>query len=214
MTANLAAALVAAQKEMPAVDKTGKSNFGAHITLDHLIARTRPHIQKHGLTIVQYPAVLDTGQPALRTILLHESGESIQADAPLFLGEKHNMQELGKAITYARRYGWGAVLGISTEEDDDADSISQPKPKAAPKPKDTLEQLTPGESAQAASSKQQEQMSEYHKFAEAYSLIDKSFNIEAGLAAARRMPLHKLKEECKGLSSLIDEALDGTEAAA
>ncbi len=127
----LAAALVAAQTGMPTVKKTGESNYGKHVTLDHLINETRKHLAAHGLAVTQFPMVLETGQPALRTILMHESGESLEADQPLFLGEKKTMQELGKAVTYARRYGWSAVLGISTEHDDDADSISQP---AAEKP--------------------------------------------------------------------------------
>jgi hypothetical protein len=129
----LAQALVAAQAEMPTVAKTGRSNYGEHVTLDHLINETRKHLAAHGLAVTQFPMVLETGQPALRTILIHESGERIEADQPLFLGEKKTMQELGKAVTYARRYGWSAVLGISTEHDDDADSISQ-QPKAEPKP--------------------------------------------------------------------------------
>lgn len=128
----LAQALVAAQAEMPTVKKTGRSNYGEHVTLDHLINETRKHLAAHGLAVTQFPMVLETGQPALRTILMHESGERIEADQPLFLGEKKTMQELGKAVTYARRYGWSAVLGISTEHDDDADSIS--KPAAEPKP--------------------------------------------------------------------------------
>lgn len=134
----LAQALVAAQAAMPTVDKTGQSNFGKHVTLDHLINETRKHLAAHGLAVTQFPTVTETGQPALRTILMHESGERIEADQPLFLGEKKTMQELGKAVTYARRYGWSAVLGISTEHDDDADSISlpasEPKPASAPRP--------------------------------------------------------------------------------
>ena len=132
MSGELAKALAEAQKDMPAVDKTGRSNFGAHVTLDHLIAKTRKHLAAHGLSIAQFPCVLDTGQPALRTMLLHASGETLSADAPLFLGEKHTMQALGAALTYARRQGWAAALGISTEDDDDADSIS-PKEDSAPR---------------------------------------------------------------------------------
>jgi hypothetical protein len=132
----LAQALVAAQAEMPAVKKTGKGNYSEYVTLDHLINETRKHLAAHGFAITQFPMVLETGQPALRTILIHESGERLEADQPLFLGEKKTMQELGKAVTYARRYGWSAVLGISTEVDDDAASISttsatEPKPEAA-----------------------------------------------------------------------------------
>lgn len=138
MTGELAKALVAAQKQMPAVKDdatadTGKFKY-AYVTLDHLIAQTKPHLQAHGLTIVQFPAVLETGQPVLRTLLLHESGEQLSADTPLLMGEK-TMQQLGSAITYARRYGWASVLAISAEEDDDgkAASTTAAKPKAGAK---------------------------------------------------------------------------------
>lgn len=118
----LAQALVSAQAEMPAVDETGKSNFGAHMTLDHLIAITRPVLNKNGLAIVQLPAVGELGQPVLRTTISHVSGESLSADAPLFL-PKQDMQALGAAITYARRYAWASACGVTSEKDDDGDSI-------------------------------------------------------------------------------------------
>lgn len=121
--ATLAVALVAAQAEMPAVDKTGRGNFGTYATLDHLIALTRPVLNKHGLSIMQLPVVSELGQPMLRTIIRHESGESVVADAPLFL-PKQDMQALGSAITYARRYGWASACGVASEHDDDGDSAS------------------------------------------------------------------------------------------
>jgi hypothetical protein len=114
---------------MPPVDKTGRSNFGAHVTLDHLIAKTRPHLAKHGLAIAQFIEHNEAGQPTLRTTLMHESGESLTGVMPLLLTQA-NMQQLGSATTYARRYAWAAILGISSEADDDADS-TMPGPSAA-----------------------------------------------------------------------------------
>jgi hypothetical protein len=43
---------------------------------------------------------------------------------------------MGSAITYARRYGLSALLGLATEEDDDANTAASPKPEHKPKPKD------------------------------------------------------------------------------
>lgn len=165
MTALLAAALVEAQKAMPKVDKTGTSNFGKHVTLDHLIAQTRQHLAKNDLAILQFPATSELGAPLLRTVLMHVSGESLQADTPLLLDGKQTMQALGGAITYARRYGWSSVLGISTEDDDDGDAVSapakaggvtnpHPSPKpAAPKPADAApaaaQQKTQGDTTEA-----------------------------------------------------------------
>lgn len=119
----LAKALVEAQKEMPEVPKKATANYGNYATLDDLISKTRPVLNEHGLSIQQFPHVSELGAPVLRTIIRHTSGETEQADTPLFL-QKQDMQALGAAITYARRYAWGAVLGIASEHDDDAQSIS------------------------------------------------------------------------------------------
>jgi hypothetical protein len=134
VSANLADALVAAQADMPAVEPDAvnphfKTKF---VSLDHLIAKTRPVLNRHHLALVQLPATSEAGLPVLRTILIHgPSGEQVSADAPLMLG-KNDMQGLGAAITYARRYAWAAALGIATEEDDDDESAAKTaEPKAA-----------------------------------------------------------------------------------
>jgi hypothetical protein len=123
----LAEALVAAQAELPcALGKDADGQIGQrsyrYLTLDKLIAATKPILTKHGLTIVQSPTYVLRGDegamPALTTTLYHVSGESNTSHAPLYLGDK-TMQGLGAAITYARRYAWQSVLGIAAEEDTD-----------------------------------------------------------------------------------------------
>lgn len=125
MSDTLATALINAQAEMPAVEKTAKANYGKYATLDHIIAKTRGVLNKHGLSIVQFPVVTDLGGPGLKTTILHSSGESVSAITPLFL-VKQDMQSLGSAITYARRYAWAAALGISAEADDDGAYATAP----------------------------------------------------------------------------------------
>jgi hypothetical protein len=41
-------------------------------------------------------------------------------------------QDYGAAVTYARRYSLAGILGVASEEDDDANSISHPIERAAP----------------------------------------------------------------------------------
>jgi uncharacterized protein (DUF3820 family) len=131
----LATALISAQSEMPAVEKTARANYGMYATLDHIIAKTRSVLNKHGLSIVQFPVVTDTGGPGLKTTILHSSGESVSAITPLIL-VKQDMQSLGSAITYARRYAWASALGISAEADDDGAYATSAKtvgePQAVP----------------------------------------------------------------------------------
>jgi len=122
----LAAALVAAQAEMPAVEKDGanphfRSKF---VTLDALIATTRPVLNRHGLSIAQ-GAGGEHGAVTLTTTIQHVSGEAWGLTMPIYPA-KPDMQALGAAITYARRYAWAAILGIAAEEDDDHQSASGP----------------------------------------------------------------------------------------
>src|SRR6266704_1598022 len=117
----LAEALVAAQKELPTA--IGRDSQGYRYTsLDKLIEATRPILNKHGLSITQWPsyvAMSDGLRPTLMTTVHHISGESVNERIPLYVTDK-SMQGLGAAITYARRYAWAAALGIASEEDTDA----------------------------------------------------------------------------------------------
>ena len=121
----LAEAIVAAQAAMPKVEPDAvnphfKSKF---VSLDHLIAKTRPVLNAHGLAIVQSPTHIE-GSPALTTTIHHVSGESLSSTMPLLVS-KEDMQGLGGAITYARRYAWAAALGICADEDDDGNQASE-----------------------------------------------------------------------------------------
>jgi hypothetical protein len=121
----LAAALIEAQKEMPAVKPNATNpHFHSHfVTLDHLLAQVVPVLNKHGIAVTQVPSTDEDGKPALTTMLLHSSGESLTSTMPLLVG-KNDMQGLGGAITYGRRYALAAALGISSEEDDDGNHVS------------------------------------------------------------------------------------------
>jgi hypothetical protein len=138
-------ALIAAQSEMPAVEKTAKANYGMYATLDSLIAKTRPILNKHGLAILQFPSITD-GQPTLTTVILHgESGGHMEYTMPLLLG-KTTMQDLGSAITYAKRYAWSAALGIAADDDDDgtvASPTNQPRARRGAEPEPEPEEADP-----------------------------------------------------------------------
>jgi hypothetical protein len=89
-----------------------------------LIEATRPILTKHGIAITQWPSMVERGTdgylPALVTVLTCSgSDDRMDFTCPLYLNDK-NMQGLGAAVTYARRYAWAAALGIASEEDTDA----------------------------------------------------------------------------------------------
>jgi hypothetical protein len=132
----LAEALIAAQAELPTALKRDAANEGAgyrYMTLDALIAATRPILNKHGIVLLQMPTTIERADPdgkvglvpALRTILMHtDESIAIHDTMPLYLQDK-DMQGLGAAITYARRYAWASALGIAAEEDTDAAPMPQ-----------------------------------------------------------------------------------------
>lgn len=94
----------------------------------------RDLLSKNGLAVVQTSSVIEGRELVLDTTLLHTSGEWIsgQLSVPLV---KSDPQGLGSAITYARRYGLSAIIGICPE-DDDAESATprKPEPKQPAKP--------------------------------------------------------------------------------
>jgi hypothetical protein len=106
-----------------------------YVTLDNILHTIRPILAKNGLVIVQALA----GE-YLVTSLYHISGQYIKTQMP-FLPMAGNrgtnpLQDLGGGITYARRYALSALLSLSVDIDDDAESAG----KLSQKPKQELRQ--------------------------------------------------------------------------
>jgi hypothetical protein len=145
-SSSLASALVAAQGEMPTVkkDEVNPHFNSKFMSLHGLIEATRKVLNKHGLALTQFPCTSDLGAPVLRTVLIHgPSGERLEFETPLLMGNQ-NMQQLGSAITYARRYAWASLLGIAAEDDDDGNSAGT-APAKQQKKKDGPPKITDGQ---------------------------------------------------------------------
>jgi hypothetical protein len=126
----LATALVKAQAAIEGAkkDSTNPHFKNKYADLGSVWDACREALHKNGFSVVQYGTVTEAGA-ALVTKLLHESGESIEGLTPL-LNTKGDMQGLGSAWTYARRYGLAAIVGVCPE-DDDANAASEKPAKAA-----------------------------------------------------------------------------------
>lgn len=124
----LAKALSAAQAEFGTVPQSGKNPFhkSTYSTIEDYVNAAKPVLAKHGLSISQAPNLLET-QFVLTTILMHESGEHIVSNQPIF-SAKQDAQSMGSAITYARRYAYGAVLGMASGDFDDDGNAATAKP--------------------------------------------------------------------------------------
>lgn len=76
-----------------------------------------PALTANGVSVVQTLEAPD-GNQLVVTRLIHASGQWIESRCPM--PTPKNMQEMGSAITYARRYSLSAICGIAADEDDDA----------------------------------------------------------------------------------------------
>jgi hypothetical protein len=141
IVSKLADALSRAQGEFPAIvkDKTAKvkSDKGSYeyqyADLASVIDAVRGPLAKHGLAYTQLIKLREDGRSILLTRLMHVSGESEEAEWALPTGSP---QQVGSALTYARRYCLSAMLGVAAEIDDDDGQAGQdatPAPRPAPK---------------------------------------------------------------------------------
>ena len=118
-------ALIAAQQGMTSVKKDSiNPHFkNRYASLEAVIDATSKVFQSNGFAVMQ-PCGRDDLGVFVETVLLHTSGESFSSRVYLALS-KQDMQGLGSAITYARRYG---LLGMAclAPEDDDGNDASKP----------------------------------------------------------------------------------------
>lgn len=126
----LAKSLIAFQQEVqdPRKDESNPFFKSKYVTLDNLINSVRPVLSKHNLAFLQIPS--NNGDfITIKTILMHSSGEYIEADELRLHPVKNDPQGMGSAITYGRRYALQSILGIAWEEDDDGNAASLPQNK-------------------------------------------------------------------------------------
>lgn len=116
--ANIYTALAAAQAEMEGAKKSAinpafKSKYA---DLSEVVDAVKGALSRHGIAFFSHLHESEISGRHWRTTLAHASG-MIHCDVPLILG-RNDMQGLGSAITYARRYGLMALAGIAPEDDD------------------------------------------------------------------------------------------------
>ena len=142
---NLAAALAVAQGQITTAPKENVANTGTfsykYSTLDDIWGACRKPLAENGLSVVQIPTNDETGF-YLETILIHSSGEWISGlmTLPITTGRMSELQAMGSAITYARRYMLGAMVGVTTGDDDDGQAAGQ---QQKPEPVKTFPLPTP-----------------------------------------------------------------------
>jgi hypothetical protein len=121
----LAPALAKAQAEMkPAAKDSRNPHFNSkYADLASVWEACRGPLATNGLSVIQTP---ETEGPTVtvQTMLLHASGQWVRTKLTV-TAVKSDPQGIGSAITYARRYGLAAVVGVAPEEDDDGNAASR-----------------------------------------------------------------------------------------
>ena len=148
---NLAKALVKAQSQLRNLGKNAQGYGYGYLTLDKLIDETRGVLAENGLVILQPMKTTEDSRPVVETILLHESGESVKGEYPISavtMKQCNDAQQMGAAISYARRYCLASMLNIAQADDDGAcigggkPEPQQEQPKADPKSNPDFDQAS------------------------------------------------------------------------
>lgn len=131
-TVELIKALVAFHSDMKEVEKSSENPFynSSYADLSQILEVVRPILSSHGLMVAQFIIDgVDKKSVAVKTLLMHESGQFFESDTMSITPPKSDAQQVGSVTTYLRRYGLQSILMVSFKaEDDDGNSvISQTK---------------------------------------------------------------------------------------
>ena len=124
----LAAALAKAQGSLTSApkQKTNPHFKSKYADLPALWEVSRKVLSDNGLALLQLPRHVPEGGICIETVLTHSSGQWIADDGLFVPATKQDAQGYGSAMTYARRYSMGAILGLVSDEDDDGNGASRP----------------------------------------------------------------------------------------
>lgn len=116
--AKLVGALAKVQGEMvgAAKDSTNPHFKSKYADLASVWDACRKPLAKNGLAILQ-PVTAEGPNVTVTTILAHDSGEWI-SESLTMTAQQNTPQGVGSTITYGRRYGLSAMVGIAPEDDD------------------------------------------------------------------------------------------------
>ena len=130
----LAKAMLQVQKELAPVTKDALNPYtrSKYATLNAIMEVCKPVLLSHGIWLTQITVPSEPGTVALLTKLTHAETGQYQAALTVLPLQKMDSQSAGAALTYSRRYGLSALLGLVTEDDDDAESTKLPPKPTRP----------------------------------------------------------------------------------
>lgn len=122
----LAEAMIQVQQTLSPALKDAENTFtnSRYATLHSIMNTCRDALLEYGIWLTQYPVSVEANQLGLVTKIVHAETGQWQASLLTMPLPKNDPQGYGSAMTYARRYGLSALIGIVTENDDDGDLAS------------------------------------------------------------------------------------------
>lgn len=140
----IAPSLLKAQRKMGAASKGAANPYfkSKYADLGAVMEVVKDPLNEENITILQ-PAYSKDGSHFVETTLVHESGEWISSEPLKLELNKTDMQQLGSAITYARRYTLQSLLGIPAEDDDGEVAVGRAKTTERPKTPNLAARATP-----------------------------------------------------------------------
>jgi hypothetical protein len=130
----IAAALAKAQAGMKnaALNKVNPHFRSKYADLAGIRDTVIPALAAQGIAAVQTLDFNDGNTVYVCTRLMHTSGQWVESLCPL--PNVPDMQKMGSAITYARRYSLSAICGIAADEDDDGNEAAKGNGQTRPEP--------------------------------------------------------------------------------
>lgn len=120
-------AVMKVKAKLQAVTKSAANPFfkSKYADLNTHLDAVEPLLAEYGLILLQpvkYSAA--NGQNTVASIIMHSSGQFISSEMGVLV-EKTDMQKLGSAVTYARRYTLGSLLSMKAEDDDGESAVGR-----------------------------------------------------------------------------------------
>lgn len=111
------------------VDKLTKSSSNPHFKskyadLNEVLEVSKQALNEEGLFIAQPPGKDEFGQYVETSLIDSETAQSIVSRV-YFSGNEDNMQKIGAAITYARRFGLKSILAMEDSDDDGETAVGR-----------------------------------------------------------------------------------------
>lgn len=128
----LAQKLLIVQSKIRAVTKSATNPHfkSRYADLNEVLDVAKEALNIQGIFISQAPGANEFGKYLETSLIDGDSGQQIQGRV-FFSGTEDNMQKIGAAITYARRFGLVSLLALESEDDDGETAVGRGNGQAA-----------------------------------------------------------------------------------